>query len=98
MLLKQSNKLNNPISHFILRRRVFTLINRRLFTPQRSTQDFIYLLNTYHLILLQTSADAPYIARHVGLRSGAKIETPALTVNRLCGSGFQAVVSGAQVK
>jgi acetyl-CoA acyltransferase 2 len=36
----------------------------------------------------QTSADAPYLARHVGLRVGAPIETPALTVNRLCGSGF----------
>ncbi|MCB9704515.1 MAG: acetyl-CoA C-acetyltransferase [Myxococcales bacterium] len=44
----------------------------------------------------QTSADAIYMARHVGLRSGVPIEVPALTVNRLCGSGFQAVVSGAQ--
>jgi acetyl-CoA acyltransferase 2 len=44
----------------------------------------------------QTSADAIYIARHVGLRSGVPIPVPALTVNRLCGSGFQAVVTGAQ--
>jgi acetyl-CoA acyltransferase 2 len=44
----------------------------------------------------QTSADAIYIARHIGLRSGVPIPVPALTVNRLCGSGFQAVVSGAQ--
>jgi len=44
----------------------------------------------------QTSADDPYCARHVGLRAGLPIETPALTVNRLCGSGFQAVVSAAQ--
>jgi acetyl-CoA acyltransferase 2 len=44
----------------------------------------------------QTSADDPYCARHVGLRAGLPIETPALTVNRLCGSGFQAAVSGAQ--
>lgn len=43
----------------------------------------------------QTSADAIYLARHVGLRAGTSIETPALTVNRLCGSGFQAVISGA---
>ena len=43
----------------------------------------------------QTSADAIYLARHVGLRAGLPIEVPALTVNRLCGSGFQAVVSGA---
>ncbi|EDV29577.1 uncharacterized protein TRIADDRAFT_19473 [Trichoplax adhaerens] len=44
----------------------------------------------------QTSSDGPYIARHVGLRSGVKIESPALTVNRLCGSGFQAIVTGVQ--
>jgi acetyl-CoA acetyltransferase family protein len=43
----------------------------------------------------QTSADAIYMARHVGLRAGLPIPVPALTVNRLCGSGFQAVVSGA---
>lgn len=45
---------------------------------------------------LQTSADAIYLARHVGLRAGVPEEVGALTVNRLCGSGFQAVVSGAQ--
>ena len=44
----------------------------------------------------QTSADAIYLARHVGLRAGCRIETPALTVNRLCGSGFEAVVQAAQ--
>lgn len=37
----------------------------------------------------QTSACTPYLARHVGLRSGVPEEVPALTVNRLCGSGFQ---------
>src|SRR5206468_11982706 len=45
----------------------------------------------------QTSGDALYGARHVGLRSGLPIETPALTVNRLCGSGMQALVTGAQM-
>ncbi len=45
---------------------------------------------------LQTSADAIYLARHVGLRAGLPHAVPALTVNRLCGSGFQALVSGAQ--
>jgi len=45
---------------------------------------------------LQTSGDAIYGARHVGLKSGVPIEKPALTVNRLCGSGIQSVVSGAQ--
>jgi acetyl-CoA acyltransferase 2 len=44
---------------------------------------------------LQTSADAIYLARHVGLRAGLPIETPAITLNRLCGSGFQAIVTGA---
>jgi acetyl-CoA acyltransferase 2 len=47
--------------------------------------------------VLQTSSDAVYGARHVGLKSGIPIEVPALTVNRLCGSGIQAAVSGAQM-
>ena len=45
----------------------------------------------------QTSGDALYGARHVGLRTGLPIETPALTVNRLCGSGMQSIVSAAQM-
>ncbi|MGH7701905.1 MAG: acetyl-CoA C-acyltransferase [Gemmatimonadales bacterium] len=45
---------------------------------------------------LQTSADAIYLARHVALKSGLPIETPAVTVNRLCGSGFEAIIQGAQ--
>jgi acetyl-CoA acetyltransferase family protein len=45
----------------------------------------------------QTSGDAIYGARHVALRAGLPIETPALTVNRLCGSGMQAIVSAAQM-
>jgi acetyl-CoA C-acetyltransferase/acetyl-CoA acyltransferase 2 len=45
--------------------------------------------------VLQTSADAIYLARHVGLRVGVPVETPALIVNRLCGSGFEAVIQGA---
>jgi acetyl-CoA acetyltransferase family protein len=44
----------------------------------------------------QTSKDAIYGARHVGLKSGIPIDRPALTVNRLCGSGFQAVISAAE--
>lgn len=46
---------------------------------------------------LQTSRDAIYGARHVALRAGLPIETPALTVNRLCGSGIQSIVSAAQM-
>src|SRR6202048_2888361 len=45
----------------------------------------------------QTSGDALYGARHVALKAGLPIETPALTVNRLCGSGLQAIVNGAQM-
>ncbi len=44
----------------------------------------------------QTSSDAIYGGRHVGLKAGLPIETPALGVNRLCGSGFQAVVTAAE--
>jgi acetyl-CoA acetyltransferase family protein len=47
--------------------------------------------------VMQTSADAIYGARHVALKAGVPIEVPALTVNRLCGSGIQAAVSGAQM-
>ncbi len=47
--------------------------------------------------VLQTSSDAIYGARHVALKAGVPIEVPALTVNRLCGSGIQAAVSGAQM-
>jgi acetyl-CoA acyltransferase 2 len=46
--------------------------------------------------VMQTSADAIYGARHVALKAGLPIEVPALTVNRLCGSGIQAAVTGAQ--
>jgi acetyl-CoA C-acetyltransferase/acetyl-CoA acyltransferase 2 len=46
--------------------------------------------------VLQSSADAIYCARHIGLKAGLPITTPALTVNRLCGSGFEAIVQGAQ--
>src|SRR5437588_4666477 len=46
--------------------------------------------------VLQTSGDAVYFARHIGLKAGAPKETPALTVNRLCGSGLQAILLAAQ--
>lgn len=45
--------------------------------------------------VLYTTNDSPYFARHVALKAGAPTESSALTVNRLCGSGFQAIVSGA---
>ncbi|KAK6492896.1 3-ketoacyl-CoA thiolase [Huso huso] len=46
--------------------------------------------------VMQSSSDAAYISRHVGLRAGVPIPVPALTVNRLCGSGFQSIINGAQ--
>src|ERR1051326_8442909 len=46
---------------------------------------------------LQTSGDALYGARHVALRAGLPVEVPALTVNRLCGSGMQSIVTAAQM-
>jgi acetyl-CoA acetyltransferase family protein len=45
----------------------------------------------------QTSGDALYGARHVALKAGLPIEAPALTVNRLCGSGLQSLVNAAQM-
>jgi hypothetical protein len=47
--------------------------------------------------VVQTSKDAIYLSRHIALRSGCKVETPAVTVNRLCGSGFEAIVQGAKM-
>ena len=46
---------------------------------------------------LQTFGDAIYGARHVALKAGVPFDRPALTVNRLCGSGIQSIVSGAQM-
>ncbi len=46
--------------------------------------------------VMQTSADALYGARHVGLKAGLRTETPAVTVNRLCGSGIEAIAQAAQ--
>lgn len=47
--------------------------------------------------VIHSNQSSSYLARHIGLKSGVPIETPALTVNRLCGSGLQAIVSSAQV-
>ena len=46
--------------------------------------------------VMQTSADALYGARHVALKAGLQSETPAVTVNRLCGSGIEAIAQAAQ--
>jgi len=47
-------------------------------------------------VLSPSAPDAPYLARHVALRCGLPVPTPALIVNRLCGSGFQSIVNGVQ--
>src|SRR3989442_12692030 len=47
--------------------------------------------------VLKTSAEEICGARHVALKAGVPVDVPALTVNRLCGSGIQAAVSGAQM-
>lgn len=47
--------------------------------------------------VLQTSGDAIYGARHIGLKSGVSIDTPAVTVNRLCGSGFESLIQAAHL-
>jgi acetyl-CoA acyltransferase 2 len=51
----------------------------------------------FSFIFQATSTDSIYLSRHVSLRLKVPISKPALTVNRLCGSGFQSVVNGAQV-
>ncbi len=47
--------------------------------------------------VVQSSSDAVYLARHVGLGAGVRIDSPALTVNRLCGSGLEAAICGARL-
>ncbi|SEA24284.1 acetyl-CoA C-acetyltransferase [Thalassobacillus cyri] len=46
--------------------------------------------------VIHSANNAPYMVRHIALKSGVPMESPALTVNRLCGSGLQSVVSAAQ--
>jgi acetyl-CoA acetyltransferase family protein len=62
---------------------------------QRTGIDPSHVDQTFVGNALQTSRDAIYGARHVALKAGVPVERPALTVNRLCGSGIQAVVSAA---
>lgn len=47
-------------------------------------------------IIQDSQKNGPYISRHIALNLGVKLETPCLTVNRLCGSGFQAAINSAQ--
>jgi acetyl-CoA acyltransferase 2 len=45
--------------------------------------------------VIPSSPDAAYLARHVALKAGCSLSTPSLTLNRLCGSGFESVIQGA---
>ncbi|AVD57494.1 MAG: acetyl-CoA C-acetyltransferase [Heyndrickxia faecalis] len=44
----------------------------------------------------QSSKDAHLLARHVGLKAGTPIDVPAITINRLCGTGLEAIVTAAR--
>ena len=46
--------------------------------------------------VVPSEKNAIYLSRHIGLKTGLPVETPALTVNRLCGSGMEAVILGAK--
>jgi len=47
-------------------------------------------------VMQSTHAGGPYMARHIGLSAGMRVDSNALTVNRLCGSGFQSIINGVQ--
>lgn len=47
--------------------------------------------------VITTGANSAYLGRHIGLYAGVPLEVPALTLNRLCGSGMQSVISAAQM-
>lgn len=48
-------------------------------------------------VLQVSTGDGAFVSRHSALKAGIPNEVPALTINRLCGSGFQSIVNGAQV-
>ena len=81
--------------------RVFTALELGAFAAKAAIEQSGFEAKDFdHAIFgnaLQTSGDALYGARHVALRAGLPVEVPALTVNRLCGSGIQSIVSAAQL-
>ncbi len=64
---------------------------------ERAKIDPAWIDHTVFGNVVQTSPDAIYLARHIGLKAGVPKEKPALTLNRLCGSGQEAIVSGARM-
>jgi len=67
--------------------------DRALADAQVAPEDFAHVI--YGNVCSSSAADAPYLARHIGLRAGLPQAVPALTVNRLCGSGFEAIVQAS---
>ena len=63
----------------------------------RAKVDPAWIDHTVFGNVVQTSADAIYLARHIGLKAGVPIEKPALILNRLCGSGQEAIVTAARL-
>ena len=92
--------LRTPFGTFGGALRDFTAIDLTVFAAKAAIERAgVQTSDIQHSIfgnVLPTTPDAIYFARHVALKSGCPIETPAVTVNRLCGSGFQAIVQGAQ--
>lgn len=66
-------------------------------TLERAKVDPSWIDHTIFGNVVQTSADAIYLARHIGLKAGVPKERPALIVNRLCGSGQEAIVTAARL-
>ncbi len=64
---------------------------------ERAHVDPAWIDHTVFGNVVQTSADAIYLARHIGLKASVPKEKPALTLNRLCGSGQEAIVTGARM-
>ncbi|HEX7592972.1 MAG TPA: acetyl-CoA C-acetyltransferase [Anaerolineae bacterium] len=64
---------------------------------ERGKVDPAWIDHTVFGNVVQTSADAIYLARHIGLKAGVPKEKPALTLNRLCGSGQEAIITGARM-
>jgi acetyl-CoA acyltransferase 2 len=62
----------------------------------RSGVDASAIDGIYYGNVAQTSLDAPYLSRHVGLKAGVDLSTPASTVNRLCASGFESIIAGTK--
>ncbi len=91
--------LRTPFGTFGGTLRDFTAIDLTVFAAKAAIERAgVQANDIQHSIfgnVLPTTPDAIYFARHVALKSGCPIETPAVTVNRLCGSGFQAIIQGA---